>query len=101
MNLDYLIDLEWDEYYLESYMLGFDNIAKLTICNNGIDITKSKEVIMNFNEKALLKIGLELIRRAHKYKDESIYYDNLGISYINHNTNFQIKTKTFLNYQIY
>lgn len=101
VNLSYLVDLEWDDDYLESYMLGFDNIAKLTIYNGGINITKKKEVIINFSREALLETGVELIRRAHEYKSEIVYDDMLGMNYINNNIQFKILAKTFPNIRVF
>lgn len=99
LNEPYLLDLEWDDNYLESYQLGFNNIGSLKIFYGDRDITHCKEIIWRLSNYALLGFGMEIIRLAHNFEENKEYSvrkdNNLGIYLTNNSPELIVRCKTF------
>ncbi len=95
----YLVDLEWDDDYLESYQLGLNNIGSLKIFHEGKNITNRSEVIWRLSNNALLGFGMEIIRLAHNFEEDKEYSaksdNNLGIYLTNNSPELIVRCKTF------
>lgn len=79
LNLKYLIDMEFDSDFVESYNIGFNNVAEMKVLKDGEDITSKCTVTLKLSKNALLGLGTQLIRLAHNF-DRS---NNLFIKPIN------------------
>lgn len=99
LNEPYLVDLEWDDDYLESYQLGLNNIGSLKIFHEGKNITNRSEVIWRLSNNALLGFGMEIIRLAHNFEEDKEYNtkrdNNLGMYLTNNSPELIVRCKTF------
>lgn len=99
MNEPYLVDLEWDDDYLESYQLGLNNIGSLKVYYKDKDVTNNSEVIWKLSNNALLGFGMEIIRLAHNFEENKKYNvkkdNNLGMYLTNSSPELILKCRTF------
>lgn len=99
LNEPYLVDLEWDDDYLESYQLGLNNIGSLKIFHEGKNVTNRSEVIWRLSNNALLGFGMEIIRLAHNFEEDKEYNtkrdNNLGMYLTNNSPELIVRCKTF------
>lgn len=71
----YLIDLGFDDDYLEEHNIGFNNVASIKVINDGQDISsKCNFVTLMLSKSALMGLGTELLRLAHNFNKERNYY---------------------------
>ena len=94
-----MVDLEWDDDYLESYQLGLNNIGSLKIFHEGKNVTNRSEVIWRLSNNALLGFGMEIIRLAHNFEEDKEYNtkrdNNLGMYLTNNSPELIVRCKTF------
>lgn len=69
-EIDYLVDLTFDNDYFEYHNLGFCNVAELIVLNENEDISNKCTVVFTFSKKGLMGLGTELIRLAHNYNKD-------------------------------
>lgn len=95
-NYNYLVDLEWDDDYLESYQLNFTNVSRLRLLDKSNNVINHKYIIMYFSKQALFRFGVELLRLAHRYTEANVYQaSDLGINLTKTSPEFKIIAKTF------
>lgn len=103
-NVDFLVDLEWDDDYYEIYNIGFNNIANIKVYEDENEITSQCDIVLRLSKSAFLGLGTSLIRIAHKYKEEDFYLispveqnQKLGLYLTNKSIALEIKCKSLNN----
>ncbi len=74
LNLKYLIDMEFDSDFVESYNIGFNNVAEMKVLKEGEDFTRKCTVMLKLSKNALLGLGTQLIRLAHNFDSSNNYF---------------------------
>lgn len=107
-DVDFLVDLEWDDDYYEIYNIGFNNIAKIRVYEDENEITSRCDIVFRLSKSAFLGLGTSLIRIAHKYKEEDFYLSSpeiqnqkLGFYLTNKSIALEIKCKNLNNIHYY
>lgn len=78
-EIDYLVDLTFDNDYFEYHNLGFCNVAELIVLHENVNISNKCTVVFKFSKNGLIGIGTELIRLAHNYnKDINLSIEPTG-----------------------
>lgn len=76
LHLEYLISKIIDNEYLETFQLGFENIAELNVIKNGEKINKKCIVVVKAGKYGILGLGTEFIRLAHHFEEGNQYEVN-------------------------
>ncbi|GAA0178460.1 hypothetical protein SH2C18_15160 [Clostridium sediminicola] len=87
LKLEYLVDLNFDNDFLESHEIGFCNVAEIKVIKNNIDISKKCRVTLMLSKDALIGIGTQALRLAHNY-DKRIKYSIIPSNEENSNSSF-------------
>lgn len=66
-EIDYLVDLGFNNDYFECHNLGFNNIAELRVIKGEQDISKNCKTTLMLSRNGLLGLGTELLRLAHNF----------------------------------
>jgi hypothetical protein len=68
-ELDYLVDLDFDNDYFECHNLDFNNIAELKVMEGEQDISKKCRIIFILSKNGMLGLGTQLLRLAHNFNN--------------------------------
>lgn len=73
-EVDYLVNLNFDNDYFEYHNLEFKNIAELKVMKENIDISKECRVTLKLSKNGLLGLGTEALRLAHNFNKVSDFF---------------------------
>jgi hypothetical protein len=74
LKFDYLVDMNFDNDFIESYSIGFNNVAEMKILKDGEDFSNRCTVKFMLSKNALLGLGTQLIRLAHNFDKSNNYF---------------------------
>lgn len=73
LKFNYLVDMNFDNEFVESYSIGFNNVAEMRVLKDGEDISSRCTVTLMLSKNALLGFGTQLIRLAHNFDKGNNY----------------------------
>lgn len=73
LKFNYLIDMNFDKDFVESYSVGFNNLAEIKVLKDGEDFSNRCTVALMLSKNALIGFGTQLIRLAHNFDKSNNY----------------------------